>query len=225
MKFNFNMVGDFKGWKKLEYLWLFLAVGIISILCYTWKSSPIDYISSITGVLCVILVAKKKTSNYIYGLVNIVLYAYLAHKNKLYGDFMLNAFFYFPMQFIGFYLWNKTSDIKARNLTGKNIFSLSIVSTLIIFGYATYLKSLGGIATLADSTSTVLSILATFLMIFKFSEQWLCWIVVNMVSIFMWIVAFKSGSTDIGTLAMWCAFLINSIYGFINWKFGSGRDE
>ena len=225
MKFNFSMVGDFKGWKKLEYLWLFLAVGIISILCYTWKSSPIDYISSITGVLCVILVAKKKTSNYIYGLVNIVLYAYLAHKNKLYGDFMLNAFFYFPMQFIGFYLWNKTSDKKARNLTGKNIFSLSIVSTLIIFGYATYLKSLGGIATLADSTSTVLSILATFLMIFKFSEQWLCWIVVNMVSIFMWIVAFKSGSTDIGTLAMWCAFLINSIYGFINWKFGSGRDE
>lgn len=218
MKMNFSLVGDFKGWKKLEYLWLFLVVGIISVLCYNWKSSPIDYVSSITGVLCVILVAKKKTSNYIYGFVNIVLYAYLAYKNKLYGDFMLNAVFYFPMQFIGFYLWNKFSNIKTRSLSLKNIVKLAILSALIILAYSNILKQIGGVATLADSTSTVLSIIATFLMIFKFSEQWLCWIVVNTVSVFMWIIAFKGGSTDIGTLAMWCVFLGNSIWGYINWK-------
>ena len=218
MKMNFSLVGDFKGWKKLEYLWLFLAVGIISILCYTWKSSPIDYISSITGVLCVILVAKKKTSNYIYGFINIVLYAYLSYKNKLYGDFMLNAFFYFPMQFVGFYLWNKFSNVEARSLSVKNIIKLSSVALLIIVIYSNILKSMGGIATLSDSTSTVLSIIATFLMVFRFSEQWLCWIVVNIVSVFMWSVAFKGGSTDIGTLAMWCVFLLNSIWGYINWK-------
>lgn len=218
MKMNFSLVGDFKGWKKMEYLWLFLAVGIISILCYTWKSSPIDYISSITGVLCVILVAKKKTSNYIYGFVNIVLYAYLAHKNKLCGDFMLNTFFYFPMQFIGFYLWNKFSNVETRSLSIKNTIKLSMIALLIILVYSNILKSMGGIATLADSTSTVLSIVATFLMIFRFSEQWLCWIVVNIVSVFMWTVAFKGGSTDIGTLAMWCVFLLNSIWGYVNWK-------
>lgn len=218
MKMNFSLVGDFKGWKKLEYLWLFLVVGIISVLCYNWKSSPIDYVSSITGVLCVILVAKKKTSNYIYGFVNIVLYAYLAYKNKLYGDFMLNAVFYFPMQFIGFYLWNKFSNIKTRSLSLKNIVKLAILSALIILAYSNILKQIGGVATLADSTSTVLSIIATFLMIFKFSEQWLCWIVVNTVSVFMWIIAFKGGSTDIGTLAMWWVFLGNSIWGYINWK-------
>ena len=159
MKMNFSLVGDFKGWKKLEYLWLFLAVGIISILCYTWKSSPIDYISCITGVLCVILVAKKKTSNYIYGFVNLVLYAYLAHKNKLYGDFMLNAFFYFPMQFIGFYLWNKFSNVETRSLSIKNTIKLSLTALLVILAYSNILKSMGGIATLADSTSTVLSII------------------------------------------------------------------
>ena len=218
MKMNFSLVGDFKGWKKMEYLWLFLAVGIISVLCYTWKSSPIDYISSITGVLCVILVAKKKTSNYIYGFVNIVLYAYLAYKNKLYGDFMLNAFFYFPMQFVGFYLWNRFSNVEARSLSVKNTIKLSSIALLIILVYSNVLKSMGGIATLTDSTSTVLSIIATFLMIFRFSEQWLCWIVVNIVSVFMWIVAFKGGSTDIGTLAMWCVFLANSIWGYVNWK-------
>ena len=218
MKMNFSFIGDFKGWKKMEYLWLFLAVGIISVLCYTWKSSPIDYISSITGVLCVILVAKKKTSNYIYGFVNIVLYAYLAYKNKLYGDFMLNAFFYFPMQFVGFYLWNRFSNVEARSLSVKNTIKLSSIALLIILVYSNVLKSMGGIATLTDSTSTVLSIIATFLMIFRFSEQWLCWIVVNIVSVFMWIVAFKGGSTDIGTLAMWCVFLANSIWGYVNWK-------
>lgn len=218
MKMNFSLVGDFKGWKKMEYLWLLLAVGIISMLCYTWKSSPIDYISSITGVLCVILVAKKKTSNYIYGFINIVLYAYISYKNKLYGDFTLNAFFYFPMQFIGFYIWNKYVTVEARSLKLKGVIKLILISIICIIGYSYNLKSMGDIAPLSDSASTILSIVATFLMIFKYSEQWLCWIIVNIVSIFMWTIAFKNGSTDIGTLTMWCVFLINSIYGYINWK-------
>lgn len=49
-------------------------------------------------------------------------------------------------------------------------------------------------------------------------EQWILWIVVDVVSIIMWfIVVFQQGSNDIGVLIMWSAYLINAIYGFLNW--------
>ncbi len=225
MKLNLDLVGDFKGWKKAEYTWLSLALVTIIVLCYMWQSRLIDYVSSIAGVLCVVLVAKQKTSNYIYGFINVLLYAYIAYTNKLYGDFALNAFFYLPFQFIGFYFWNKYESVESRSLSKKQLSIISLSSIVAILLYSVYLKNIGDIAPLADSTSTILSIVATFLMVARFTEQWICWIIVNVVSVFMWIVAFRGGSTDIGTLAMWCLFLINSVYGYFSWKKNENESE
>ena len=73
----------------------------------------IGSIACITGVLCVVLVAKRSISNYIFGIINVSLYAFISYKSKLYGDAALNAFFYFPMQFVGWFFW-----VRARG--GKN---------------------------------------------------------------------------------------------------------
>jgi len=51
-----------------------------------------------------------------------------------------------------------------------------------------------------------------------YMEQWILWIIVDVVSIIMWaIVVFKQGSNDIGLFIMWSAFLVNAIYGYYNW--------
>jgi nicotinamide mononucleotide transporter len=33
----------------------------------------------------------------------------------------------------------------------------------------------------------------------------------------MWVIAIKQGAGDITILIMWIAYLINAIYGYINW--------
>ena len=53
----------------------------------------------------------------------------------------------------------------------------------------------------------------------RYAEQWLCWILVNMSGIAMWIQAtMDNGGDGVATLIMWSAFLINSLYGYYNWK-------
>jgi hypothetical protein len=61
-------------------------------------------------MLCVVLVAKGKIANYYFGIVQTLTYAYIAYGYGLYGEVMLNALFYFPVQFIGIYMLkqNKT---------------------------------------------------------------------------------------------------------------------
>ena len=78
---------------------------------------------------------------------------------------------------------------------------------------------LGGNFALIDATSTVLSLIATVLMIARFSEQWLVWIFVNIASVALWVMALMNGNQGSTTiLVMWSAYLLNSVYGYINWR-------
>ena len=87
----------------------FLIVGVIaSNVIYSFLSKEIDPIGSIAGiagVICVVLVAKGSIWNYLFGVVNVSLYAYISYKAAIYGDAGLNALYYLPMQFIGWWQW------------------------------------------------------------------------------------------------------------------------
>ena len=76
-----------------------------------------------------------------------------------------------------------------------------------------------------DGASTSLSLVAQTLMTLRFSEQWFFWIVVNIITIVLWVTnlvqSIQMEAVNFGSVAMivmWVAFLINSIYGYIQWK-------
>jgi len=215
----------FKDWNLYERIWLFAFTAVNIWLFFVWHDSWIGLTASLTGMICVILVAKGKISNYYFGFVNIVAYAYVAYQNKYYGDFMLNAYFYFPMQFVGLYFWikhrnkQKTKDDVSVNYLGlKEKISWFMVSVAAIFVYGLYLQHITGRLPFVDSTTTILSIVATILMTRRVTEQWLLWIVVDVVSIYMWVYRIIQGSSDISMIVMWTAFLVNAVYGYYNWR-------
>ena len=92
------------------YDW-FLIIGVIaSNIVYSLLSGdvdPVGSIAAIAGVLCVVLVAKGSIWKYLFGLVNVTMYAYISYKTSVYGDAALNALYYLPMQFIGWWQWRK----------------------------------------------------------------------------------------------------------------------
>ena len=135
---------------------------------------------------------------------------------------MLNAFYYFPMQFVGIYMWkkNKSDDgeVESKALTAKQKLMLTLVSFVAIVIYSLFLKFLGGNIPLIDATSTVLSVIAMILMVKQYLEQWYLWIIVNTVSIIMWVISLRQGSGEFATLLMWILYLLNSLYGLYKWK-------
>lgn len=213
----------FKGWNKFEITLLFIATIIICSLSIYWGDTWLGVITSVTGVICVILTAKGKLSCYIYGLINIIGYVIISYNQKFYGEVMLNALYYLPMQFIGFYMWKKniseeSLEVKARRLNRKNAIFTFTMSTLGVIGYGFILKGLGGNLPFIDSITTVLSVTAMYLSVKRYMEQWIMWIVIDVVSVIMWGIAMKNGSTDIATLLMWTTYLINAIYGYVKWN-------
>jgi len=210
----------FDNWTTFEKVWLavFTATGIA--LSLYWDSSIISMAAMVTGMVTVVLVAKGDITNYAFGFVNAALYAWIAYQSQFYGEVMLNAGYYLPMQFIGYYLWKKNMDgdlVEVKGFTGRQRLGIYAGSIVAIGGYGLILQALNGNLPFFDATSTVLSVIAMLLMAARSKDQWGLWILVNIVSIYMWLTTFLKSGNGIAMVTMWSAYLVNSVYGYWNW--------
>ena len=221
--------------KVLSLFDWFLIVGVIvSNMIYSIMTSSLDILGSlagITGVLCVVLVAKGSIWNYLFGLVNVSLYAYISYKASLYGDAALNALYYLPMQFIGYWQWRRRGaaisesdscgegvQVKARRFNWTQRAVLAVVSAAAVVAVGFILKHFDDPQPFKDSATTVLSIIAQALMALAFMEQWALWIITNVISVVMWCVCVARGEAHAGVMViMWVFYLLNSINGLRYW--------
>lgn len=216
------------------YDWFLIAGVIASNIIYSALSGNVDIVGSvagIAGVLCVVLVAKGSIWNYLFGIINVSMYAYISYKAALYGDAALNALYYVPMQFIGWWQWRKRGaavseaeaggagvQVKARRFTWhqRAILALGCAAGVIAVGYV--LKHFGDPQPFKDSATTVLSIVAQALMALAFMEQWALWIITNVISVAMWSICVARGEAHAAVMViMWVFYLLNSLNGFRVW--------
>lgn len=216
------------------YDWFLIVGVIVTNIVYSVLTGSLDVIGSvagITGVLCVVLVAKGSIWNYAFGLVNVSLYAWISYKAALYGDAGLNALYYLPMQFIGWWQWRRrgaaVSDaeagengvqVKARRMTPLQRVLLAAVCVVLVVAGGFLLRYLGDPQPFKDSATTILSIIAQALMALAFMEQWALWIITNIISVVMWSVCVARGDAHSGVMViMWIFYLLNSLNGLRTW--------
>ena len=173
--------------------------------------------------------AKGKIATFYVGLIQAGTYAYISYGYGLYGEAMLNAFFYFPVQFVGLYMWMKHAKNKEKAVNGEDVYAKRLtkkqwlifvpIVLVAIVAYAFALHEINAQQVRLDSAAVVLSIAAQLLMLGRFAEQWILWIAVNVLTISLWVATLiQSGGNDWALVAMWTAFLVNSVYGYVNWR-------
>ncbi len=225
---NERLKGYLAQWSVFEKVWITLFTGITVYLYFAFEDTLLGLVSSISGMLCVVLVAKGKVSNYLFGIVQTATYGVIAYGYGLYGEAMLNWLFYFPTQFIGIWLWMRHSKKKEESEQGEDVYvkrltpkGWAVVIGSFIAGaliYAELLTWLSAQQVRIDSMAVVLSVIAQILMVQRYAEQWVIWILVNVLTITLWLVTLiQTGGNDWNMVIMWTAFLVNSIYGYVNW--------
>lgn len=211
----------------------------MSSILLNWVISPV---SAITGIICVVLAAKGRISTFFWGIINCVTYGYVAYKGGVYGDTIINLLYFLPLQFVGLVIWKKkmtkddiveSSMIKhpigvivgylaiwvlfSKLLENTDHFLSSAMKKSSTF-YGTMPKGWGVIM---DSFTEIGQFFGQWLLTIARAEQWIFWILVNVVSIVMWGFIIKADPNSlpyaIPTMLMWIGYLVNSFYGLFLW--------
>ncbi|MBU3114014.1 nicotinamide riboside transporter PnuC [Clostridium lacusfryxellense] len=215
-----------KNWNLYEIIWIVIFSMVAIVLTIVWKDTLFGFSVFMTGVLCVILAAKGNIWTYFFGMYNTFGYAYLAFNNGLFGEMGLNLLFFTPMNIVGFIMWRNRmsgSIVQMRGLRSKDKILTAIICVLGSIALGIGLSLIKGQNTpYIDAITDILSIVATFLMVWRYKEQWLLYIVLNIFTIVMWSIRTVNGSPDGAMMiVMWSAYLVNAFYGYYNWNKGA----
>lgn len=176
----------------------------------------ISIIMLMCGIFEMILGVRGRRSNYIFAIVNTLASFYIAWVDHYYGNMVINVYYVFICLF-GFYSWgkhrDKKKDVIARKLNAKQILIATLTFALSSIGLFYTLEYFGGHFTVLDSTSTVLIIFASILGALRYREQWIIWIIVNILTLIMW-----AAVGNPATIGMKAFYVIGSIYGYLNWR-------
>ncbi len=220
-----------KGWNSYELSWLIIFIIIGAYISVS--SGEIKYFDLsvfISGILCVVLAAKGSIWTYIFGMYNTFGYAYMSYTNGLFGEMGLNLFFFAPTNVIGLMMWRKKMEenvVIMRELANKYRVITGIVCIVGIVATGFLLSLIKGQNTpYIDATTNTLSIIATVLMMYRYKEQWILYIILNIFTIIMWSIRMANGSPEgMLMIVMWSSYLVNAVYGYYNWSKGVKKAE
>ena len=180
-------------------------------LDFNW--SIIESVAVLFSVLYVILAAKENILCWWAAVISGALYIYIFFSVQLYPETGLQVFYLF-MAFYGYYNWNKKEQslqISEWSIS-KHLFVLvigAILTFLMGFYFTTYTNAKMPIV---DSFTTVFSIFATYMVVKKILGNWLYWIVIDTVSVYL----FYSRDLHLTSL-LFMTYTIIAIFGYFNW--------
>ncbi|MCR5709648.1 MAG: nicotinamide riboside transporter PnuC [Bacteroidales bacterium] len=195
-----------------------------SLLGEGWDT--LGFIVAVTGIINLVLCAKGNIWNYIFGIVYNAIYVYISWKSRLFADSAIYLLYYLPMQFVGWVQWsrNRNQDsgaVNASHLTRRQALALLAIAAVLIPVFAWILSRpvIADSQPWLDSVTTVVSILAMYMMVKAIAEQWYIWIVLDAVQVAKWLVATVRGEEHAALmLVMFAFFLANAVYGLIQWN-------
>ncbi|WP_312980957.1 nicotinamide riboside transporter PnuC [Atlantibacter sp.] len=194
-----------------------------------YSLSWIEAIGTIAGLLCIWLASLEKIINYFFGLINVTLFAVIFFQIQLYASLLLQLFF-FVANIYGWYAWSRQTNNneallkirwlpmpKAMGWLAACVVAIGLMTVYIdpVFGFLTrvavsIMQALGLNVTQPelqpdafpfwDSCMMVLSIVAMILMTRKYVENWLLWVIINVISVVIFALQ--------GVLAMSLEYLI-----------------
>ena len=171
------------------------------------------------GTISVLFARKNNILVYPTGLVSTLIFVYILLEWKLFGDFIINIY-YSIMSVLGWYLWTRKKNgadefpISVMNRKDYLISALIFTVTLLFIALVYhFFDKFTDWTAYVDTLTTALFFVGMWLMAKRKIENWIIWIVADIISVPLY---FYKGLTF--SSMQFLLFTIIAIFGYIEWK-------
>jgi nicotinamide mononucleotide transporter len=172
--------------KYLPSLLILLGSVVLIGLSY-FKLAPmslVEVFGFISGAICVWLVAKDNIWNWPIGIINAAFYVIVFYQARLFADMSLQVV-YIILGFLGWFMWLKggenMSKLDIRKVGALEFCLLTIVGIISTYFMFRHLVVINDSAPFLDALTTVVSLMAQYLLTRKFIENWYLWLTVDVI--------------------------------------------
>jgi nicotinamide mononucleotide transporter len=180
---------------------------------------PFDWLEAfgfISGAWGVWLQVRENVWNWPIQLISSALYVVVFLNARLFSDASLNVL-YVVLYLLGWYWWlrggENRGELHIERVTARVSLLLAGLTIVATAGWTAVLASINDSAPFLDAFTTVLSLVALFLIARKIFESWHLWIFVNLVYIGLYV--YKG---LLLTAVLYAIFAGLSVAGLINWR-------
>lgn len=205
-----------------DKVWGAIAFTTVIASCVVSKAPLLVTVGSAVGILFVLGVAFGKRWANAFGAALSLIFGYLSYEQGFFGNAAVNFLYTFPMSIYGLWLWNNKSKdgeiTEKRSLSKRGKIILAGVTALGVASSCVFSYLSGSNLWVTDGISAILPIIATWLLINMYKEQWNLWLVYNALEVAMWFTVISAAPEMLAIFVMRVVFFINSVFGFINWN-------
>ena len=171
-----------------KWIWAVLIIASLVLLVGSYSKhlplAPMEVWGFVTGAICVLLVVEQNIWNFPIGIVNSVVFIALFLSSRLYGDMGLQVI-YVVLGFHGWYEWLRGgaghSVLHVNRLRLGEGVLLSAIGCGATLGLTHYFTTIHDTAPFLDALTTVLSLIAQYLLNWKRLENWHVWICADVI--------------------------------------------
>jgi nicotinamide mononucleotide transporter len=205
----------------MEQSFSFLEVLKAALESMTWT----EIWAVIAGLVYVILAANENIWCWFFGIISSLLSIYLFFTGKLYAESMLYTY-YIIAGFYGWFIWSKRKSDKKNGLDQQSvvlqIHTWNTKEHALAIGFGILLSFPLGMVLqhytdaqipIVDAFTTVFSFIATYMVTRKILENWLYWIVIDLITAGMYFYK----AYYLYALLM-IVYTVIAIIGYAQWK-------
>jgi nicotinamide mononucleotide transporter len=179
--------------------------------------APIEIVAVVLGIINIVLIIRRSMWNFPVAIAMVSLYFVIFRDAKLYSDAGLQLFFV-GINVYGWWSWNRNKadagEIIVRRLPAAGYALWIAGSVAAIWGWGLFMGTFTQTSyPYWDASVAMLSVAAQILMTRRFAENWHYWIVVNLISIPLYVV--KGLHLTAGLYGL---FLVLAIAGLVEWR-------
>ena len=153
-----------------------------------------------------------------------LIYAYISYTFAYYGELITYALMTVPMAILSLISWLKNphngnhAEVEVNTVSKREIPLIVTLTCIVTVGMYFALRYLGTANLLPSTVSVFTSFIAVYLTFRRSPYFALAYAVNDVVLVTLWVLASFEDSSYVAVATCFGVFLINDIYGFINWQ-------
>jgi len=205
-------------------LWLSSVSLIIGSFCIFDKENYLTLAASLIGVTSLIFNAKGNPFGQFLMVIFSLLYGIISYSFDYYGEMITYLGMTMPMAVFALISWlknpykNNKAEVKVNSISKKETVFMWIGAAIVSVMFYFILKHFNTANILPSTLSVTTSFVAVYLTFRRSPLFALAYASNDIVLIVLWIMASVHDARYISVVVCFIAFLVNDIYGYVNWQ-------